>query len=447
MESLLESFPTPTFHPGTFPRAGQSSYTRARAERLRRERRRQQNRSTVPLSETTSSFGPVWPNLLKPLPNVPISFQIAYHQCKTSLKARNDYLINFKKSMLALGKNSRTLAPNLPTFPFQYQFEELRTWFRKEHLLRNKFNTLLRKWRERRYHNRKLNTEDPSTLCEPEVPIEVYDAKSRGKYIFEASALKRQVDSQLGNNKWMFPEPAVPRNPLTNMEFNLGQLLSLHKQLKANGETSWMLEGFAAANYSITDFFVVHKTALKLHALEDLVRNPADEDLCELVEEFVDDEYHQHRFKTRAKLTTIWWALNKKYSDPYIRQWHYLYRDYMKKLILHGNTYYAEHMEELDAIRKRSHKLLLSPQITVLAEERLASMPKKEVVPVPPPLPSVTVTLNAPVYQREVNINPIIGELVNGSITTISWTHLLAHIENLIDEVEVNGGDTPQADN
>lgn len=428
------------FHPGTLAPSQSAARRRIAAEQnRRRQRQRQQPRQPRPIQtplKDVMPWEPVWPDLLRILPNVPISYQIAYGQCKTSLKKRNDYLVDFKKRMLWLGKGTQKVAPSLPIFPFESQFQELRTWFRKEHLLRNKFNTLLRKWREKRYSKRMLNTEDPSTLCEPEEPIEIYDAKSRGKYVFEASALKRQVDAQLGNSKWMFPEPTVPRNPLTNMEFSLGQLLSLHTQLKAKGYTSWMLEAFAEAKYEIPEFFSVHKTALKLHSLNDLIAHPSDEDLCELLEDFVEDEYAHHKLMQRAKLTTLFWALDKKYADPYIREWHFLYRDYMKKLIVHGNTYYAEHYDQLCDIHKRSRKLLMSPRIASLAEERLATVPKKVTPPPPAPLPRVTVTLNAEDGER------IITEISDGSITTIPWSHFLTQIETIIDTLD--DVDTPQ---
>ncbi len=345
-------------------------------------------------------------------------------------------MTEYKKSIRPFAKGSKFHIPFHGPHPFEVSFQEIRRAFRHEHLLRNTFRKLLYRWLQKRYGSRLLNKEDPSTLCEPEQPIQVYDNKSRGVYIFESIALKRQFDSQLGNNKWMFPEPSSPRNPLTNVEFTLAQLLSILPQLKHNTHTSWLIEAFCKVKYNINDFLTIHKVPLKLHALEDIVAHRECEDLAELVEEFMEDEADYHSMKSKAKLVTLMWAFEHEYSHHYIRKWHFLYRDYMKKLILFGNQYYAENLDELDDIHERSRKLLISPAIADLAEKRLSRIPK---APNPEPQQQPQQQPQPPV-QPSVNLGILTIQSNDGSI---DWEMFETTIERMINEL-IDGTDTEE---
>lgn len=444
MEAIAVSLPAPAFHPGSL---SQGSYSYRSSQRVSQTRRRIY--TTVPNPQPLD-WNSKKPDLLKNFPGVPVSYQMAYHHCGMSLQKRNEYLQKFKKDMLTFRKNYSKDTKNVTSQPFLFegQFQELRQWMRKEHLLRNSFRKILYKWLAKKYHTRLLNTEDPSTLCEPEVPVKIYDSKSRGLYTFEAASMKRQVDAQLGNSKWMFPEPSLPRNPLTNMEFNLGQMIVLYQKLKATGNTTWMLESLVAQKYDINTFLTVNKTPLKLHGLEDLVKHPESEDLCEFMEEFIEDEYDHHRLRQKGILVTLYWALANRYTHPYIKSWHLLFRDYYKNLILYGGTYYTDHINELNGIHARSRKLLLSPDVTVLAEERLASLPKKEA---PPPTSSmVSVVLRSPQEQHMTSLLNIEALAITSQnenqsplAVTINWNTFVQQIENFLDSVD--GDDTPPA--
>lgn len=471
--------PILTFHPGNLSYDSSSSRlrrrTRIQAYQTTHVRRQQATAETLsPLalvsskSSSTSFFNfQTQPDLLSLLPNVPSIYKIAYAKCGTSLRLRNTYLLDFKRSMLRFGKTTRPQTPAssapssslaFPAFPFEAQFQQVREWFRKEHLLRNSFRKLLYAWVSKKYSSRMLNTNDPSTLCEPECAVSVYDSRSRGMYQFEAEALHRQMNCQLGNSKWMFPEAKTPRNPLTNVPFHLGQLLEIHKQLKAYGKTSWLIECFVESKFDIPTFITTHKTALKLYALDDLMRHPSDDDFIELMEEFIEDQYEHHKFYQKAKLRTMYWALVNRTTDPYMKSWYILYRDYMKKIILFGNTYYGENMNELRKIYSRSYKLFTSPTLAVFAEDRLLTLPRNAPLPATPPLTGLTLEL--PIMPLHGEPPTIEGTLLNHSnspslpviihdtlaISTsgVYWNHLMTYLENFIQQLD--GTDTPQDD-
>lgn len=378
MEAVFPAFlqlePPTTFQTGHHPSRPRQPSTLVERVRYRQRERHLQRYGRL-LKQTSESktiafrtaFQKDIQSLLHLQPNLSFSYRFAYQQCGQSLVKRNSYLQSYKRAMMKFGAASSPTQP----FPFQQQWEEIRKLFRKEHLLRNTFRKFLYRWLDRRYKGRYLNKEDPSTLCEPEQKVIVHDRNNRGLYIFEAESLLRQSVCQLGNNRWLFAEPQMLRNPLTNVDFHLGQVISIVSQLRSFGKTNWFLEAFVQSKYSLSTFKSHYKIPLRLHALDDIIKHSEDSDLAELVEEFVQDEADYHGIQQQGRLLTIKWALSHRYSDPYVKKWHTLYKKYMYPTLLHGSDYYITSFDKLDTIRRQTYKLLISADIRDLAEERL----------------------------------------------------------------------------
>ncbi len=313
-----------------------------------------------------------FPALLSIVKNVPMCYLMNIKQAGSNAKTMDEYIRNIKPF------SSKAFESKLP-FKLSYYFKsyviKLQFWFKMELRVRTRLRRLVQFWIIRKYKGRRLNIEDPSSMCVPDKPVEVFDTASRGVYVFDAENLKKHMESALGYARWMIPEPKLPTNPFTNLPFTYGQLNVLISGMRRNDVTSWMLEGFKSCKYNMTRFEHEFARPLRLYALKSLYRNPTSDDLVDEVRDFIEDEYEQQSIKKNAHLIAILWAVDHKYSSEYIADWRKVWYDYMEKKLLHGADYYQTHRRDELEIQKRTRMLFNKHEIIqTLAEERLGSM-------------------------------------------------------------------------
>jgi hypothetical protein len=112
------------------------------------------------------------------------------------------------------------------------------------------------------------NVEDPATLEVPVKPVYVIDVTNRNSFVFEASTLRKTFDNRIFISDYMFPLPSDPVNILTNQKFTIGQMISIVKQCKKHGISSWAFESLIDVGYDFEMFLTRNKQTLKVKAIE-----------------------------------------------------------------------------------------------------------------------------------------------------------------------------------
>jgi hypothetical protein len=112
------------------------------------------------------------------------------------------------------------------------------------------------------------NTEDPVTLEIPKKPVKIIDYPKRISYVFEASTLRKTVESRIILSDYMFPNPLPPINPFTNAPYSRGQLLSIIQQCKAHGEYNWIFDRLLDCEADVNLFCLRFRQPLKILAIE-----------------------------------------------------------------------------------------------------------------------------------------------------------------------------------
>jgi len=127
---------------------------------------------------------------------------------------------------------------------------------------------LILTWQIKRCLRNCKNTEDPVTLEVPKKPIVVIDFKNRISFVYEALTLQKAIENRLLLSDYMFPEPSVPVNLLTNEPFTYGQLVSVANQCKKYGYSSWIIDSFKELNANLELFLIYNKQKLKVEAIK-----------------------------------------------------------------------------------------------------------------------------------------------------------------------------------
>lgn len=249
--------------------------------------------------------------------------------------------------------------------------DELRKWVQKEQMVRTSMRRLVCLWLQRKYGKRILNNEDPCTLMTPIKLVRFFDIKSRGVYQFEASSLKKQFDISLTYSSWMFPEPKHPKNPLTNIDFNEGQRITIINSLRNYGYTSMLIEAYKLAQWNIIHFRNDNYTQLKYHAINNICNNVGPE-TAELLSEFIELQYTENQKNDNNILHALNWAIKNKLDDSYMKTWINLMKKYYTikaRFMIQDND--VEHIK-LNIIYVLSMQLFDNPIINTYNTLRLS---------------------------------------------------------------------------
>jgi hypothetical protein len=146
---------------------------------------------------------------------------------------------------------------------------------------------LVFRWRVSNCLRHVKNTEDIGTLEIPIKPVYVIDFTKRISFLYEASTLRRSIESSILYSEFMFPEPKVPINLLTNEPFTYSQMISVVKQCKKYGEYSWILDSLWKHDFNISMFKIFYKQQLKLEAINTHFKKSANCIRDEVIDHFI----------------------------------------------------------------------------------------------------------------------------------------------------------------
>ena len=196
--------------------------------------------------------------------------------------------------------------------------------------LRNYVIKLAYAFRTRKAIRNIRNTEDPVTLEAPKKPVQVIDIANNCSYIYEASSLRKTFENKIMYSDYMFPEPKLPINMLTNIPFTYGQLVSIYKQCVAHGEYSWVLDRFKSCGFDLDKFERRFRQQLKIEAIEYFFKNQpiyakqvvldyfnAIADQEELPDEKIRAFARQYILKPESPLIKGWINITKRYYISY----------------------------------------------------------------------------------------------------------------------------------
>jgi len=206
----------------------------------------------------------------------------------------------------------------------------------KNQRLRNAFSALARRWLLKRA--KQGNDEDLVTGDVPVNPVILFDWKSRTKYVFEASTIRKDIVSRLLNSTACFyPKPLTPRNPYTNMPVTLAQFYSIVRQLRARGCTHWTIEALYSTGYYIDIFQDEMYRKLKNTILKNLFTDHGNSEGISVVLDFIEDRFKNTTVIYEGENVGIIfeeaayrWALENRASHPHICAWRSLAYEYHK---------------------------------------------------------------------------------------------------------------------
>ncbi len=135
------------------------------------------------------------------------------------------------------------------------------------------------------------NEVDPVTFEPPVNVIKVIDWAQKKMYQFEAASLLGDIRTRLQNHDYLFPEPLLPRNMVTNLPFTLFQTITVYQQLLKLGYMHWTLECLRHAEYNLPQFSLLNHKQLSLKALYQSVYNDNDK---EILLDFIELQHHYH---------------------------------------------------------------------------------------------------------------------------------------------------------
>lgn len=122
-------------------------------------------------------------------------------------------------------------------------------------------------WKVRAARRNIKNVEDPVTLEIPKKPVYVIDIKRRLSFVYDARSLRKAIENRLLFSDYMFAEPLEPVNLLTNESLTYGQILSIVRQCRAHGESSWVLDELKIHGTDLKEFAIYNKQRLNIEAV------------------------------------------------------------------------------------------------------------------------------------------------------------------------------------
>jgi len=264
----------------------------------------------------------LFPSLLSICKDIPMSIKIIFYKNKYSIRERTKYKQRLEKNIVKYTDNKSPFVT-----VFEKEYAEYSEWMEKERTVHINMKILFNKWIQKKYKNRLLNTEDPCTLQPPVKCVKIFDFKSRGFYQFEASSLKKQFETALQYSEWLFPKPNHPKNPLTNLDFNEGQRITIVDSLRKYGYGSWFIEAYRSSRWNLTNFSLDNFTNLKINSITQICKNPTGETL-EYLDDFIVSQYEDNDINKPIVKIALRWAVKHRLDDAYMKTWLNLMKDY-----------------------------------------------------------------------------------------------------------------------
>lgn len=123
---------------------------------------------------------------------------------------------------------------------------------------------------------------DPNNL------ITIY--KKEFIWCFDMDQISQVIDKSLYYSYGLFPEPKLPKNPFTNIEFNLYELYKIHSMLKSNNKSSIYFDLFRLYKFNLFEFTENCYLILKHKSIENTIKDYQKDDI-EILEDMEDIAY------------------------------------------------------------------------------------------------------------------------------------------------------------
>ena len=168
------------------------------------------------------------------------------------------------------------------------------------HHLNNRIYFILLKFIQRRrlavIHRRIVGEEDLYTTIR--IPnhslVAVHDFQTQSVYHFHTQTILRMILASLYYNSYGIARPSAPKNPYTNLEWTLPQLISIMQQITINMIRIHrippnILLAYHAYKYNIKKFSEMCLNELGIHAAIELFKNKNDTDTQAIYQETFED--------------------------------------------------------------------------------------------------------------------------------------------------------------
>lgn len=164
--------------------------------------------------------------------------------------------------------------------------------------------------------------------------VAVYDYKTRAKYVFHTNTILKMIIASLKYSSYGIAKPTAPKNPYTNLDWTIPQLMSISQQITRNmtGINRMPPPLFLVyfnVNFELKKFGLVCEKDLGINAANELFKMKDDIDTREIYGETIDDMVHEMAltlgYSTREciverKLSV---ALQQKWDDMVLAIWIY----------------------------------------------------------------------------------------------------------------------------
>ena len=242
------------------------------------------------------------------------------------------------RSLEEFGSSSFKKSPLFPDFKqdekLQTALYELKKKCKEKlaenQILRWKFKRFLTRMRLRKFKT--INDTDYITMSPIEKSVQIYHFPTRSVYAFESVSILQDIHKKLLNHDGQIPHPIFPRNPYTNEYFNIAQLLSIQRQCKLLGNTSWILEAFCKAKLCIPSLLQVQRKALRIHALKSILYDYTNLEGTALLLDFIESQHDEHQANFNRPLYR--WCLLRIPEEPKIQSWRSFCKEYYEDDIL-----------------------------------------------------------------------------------------------------------------
>jgi len=159
---------------------------------------------------------------------------------------------------------------------------------------------IARKWimrcRTRIMKKRVIGIEDIYT-CAP-IPanarVQVFDYKTRSVYQFHTNTMIKLILTQLNYGSYGIPSPTAPKNPYTNIPWNIVQLISILSQITMNLMNHHrvipeLLYNYRVSGYNLAKFYAKSRIKLCINTAISFFKNTNDPDAQEIFIETYED--------------------------------------------------------------------------------------------------------------------------------------------------------------
>lgn len=192
--------------------------------------------------------------------------------------------------------------------------------------LRTAFRRLVRRFIIRAADKIAFSEIDPITLSPVQQPVILYDMKNRCRHQFEARTLMTHIHNQLLHTSFGFPAPQEPRNPLTNISLNIGQLTSVYKQLTSYGYCKWTFTGLRVYYFNLDLFTKIFEKPLRHNAVRTTVLVDTNDIAAEQLTSFIHVyAAHHGTLLNELELSILQYAVTQRPADSFLMCWRRLY--------------------------------------------------------------------------------------------------------------------------